>query len=151
MHVILWFPRDELPVQTILLTFKGCESKHIHVPTQFLHDLTLHFLSLFFFSTMYVLLRFIVSSFHSLVRLFHSFSVKLDVKRAFFGLWLKERVIHTSGAFDSWKVLTILRNDLTMERSDRIPKKCCKDQDPQNVPTCQLVVGVHYFRGTIAQ
>ena len=38
---------------------------------------------------MYVLLRFIVSSFDSLVRFFHSFSVKLDVKRAFLAYGFK--------------------------------------------------------------
>ena len=38
---------------------------------------------------------------HFIVRSFHSFSLKLDVIRAFLASWLKERGIHTSNALDS--------------------------------------------------
>ena len=95
------FPRDELPVQTSMLTLiLRLRSETYHVPTQFLHDLTLHFPFLSFFLTMFVLFRSMVSSLHSLVRSFRSFSLKLDDVRLF-GLWLKERVIHTSDTLDS--------------------------------------------------
>ena len=42
--------------------------------------------------------RFQVRLFHFMVESFHSYSVKLDAKRAFFGFWLKERGIHRSSA-----------------------------------------------------
>ena len=38
---------------------------------------------------------------HFIVRSFHSFSLKLDVIRAFLASWLKERGVHTSNALDS--------------------------------------------------
>ena len=41
---------------------------------------------------MFVLVRSMVSSFHSLVRSFHSFSIKLDVKRAFLAYGLKNEL-----------------------------------------------------------
>ena len=56
-----------------------------------------------------------------MVRSFHSFSVKLDAKRAFFGFWLRGiRGIHMSNDMTvKWNDLAW--NDLTMERSDWIP------------------------------
>lgn len=83
-----------------------------------------------------------VRSFHFIGRSFHSFSVQLDEKRSFSGLWLKERDVHMSNPLfllvalrllKSSKVTCILRNDMTItlnnpawnnwtiEQSDWIP------------------------------
>ena len=87
------FPRDELPVQTSLLTLiLTLRSETHHVPTQFLHDLTLHFPFLSFFLTMFVLFRSMVSSLHSLVRSFRSFSLKLDMMCACLAYGLKNEL-----------------------------------------------------------
>ena len=52
-------------------------------------------------SLVYGQLRSMVRLLHFIVRSFHSFSLKLDVIRAFLASWLKERGIQTSNALDS--------------------------------------------------
>ena len=93
---------------------------------------------------MFVLFRSMVSSLHSLVRSFRSFSLKLDMMCACLAYGLKNEL--------STQVTLLTREKFlpycgTIWPWNEVTGWCCKDQDPQNLPT--FVVGFRYFRGKL--
>ena len=85
---------------------------------------------------------------YPVVRAFHSFSVKFDMKRAFLTPWLKERRIHISNALVSthglktrekfWPSIYLAWNDLNIEWSRMSRKLRPQTSDPKTHTSTNL-------------